>query len=163
MAILNEADKQSVDRLLAAVRDVAPPGHPKPLAIASAPESHRRAFEQYVAELRRAKAEADERWNGIVEGIIERTGKTPQEAQQAARDRNALGPSSHTRVVGTIRKHWQRCVELNASASPVERVPPEQFVLAWLVDENHVDLAQLVSGLTYWPIGLNMQEKDQWV
>src|SRR5262247_619431 len=68
-----ELKSDRIRALLAAVKDIAPPGHPKPIPIDKASQLHRELFERYVSDLRRAKEEAEEWLEGIVTTLMERT------------------------------------------------------------------------------------------
>jgi hypothetical protein len=163
MPSLSEADRLRVDALLAAVRDIAPAGHPAPVSIGEAGESYRKAFEQYVADLGRARA-AGEAWiKGRVDVIVEGTAQSREEALREVLAESPLGPADHASVIGAIRRNWLRCATMNASVRAEQRVPPEQFMLGWLVETNQIDLVTLLVPLPYWPVGLDLREKDQWM
>jgi hypothetical protein len=157
----NESRLERAALLLAAIKDIAPPGHPQPIPLAEASRQFRESFEQYLVELRRSNGRAEQWFNGLVMGIMERTGKSRDEAIRAALASSPVAPTSHTAVIGTIRTYWLRCAQLNSTVPRAMRVPPEQFVLGWLIEASADDLVTLLSRLTYFPVGLD--KNGQWI
>lgn len=70
-----------------------------------------------------------------------------------------IGPTAHPYVIAVLRKFFLACEALNDefadSGDEDEEVYPHAFVSEWLLDEETDDLADFVSDLTYWPIGLD--------
>ncbi len=148
-----------VGAMLDAIQDVAPQGHPPRGGPGSAP--HRGLFRQYVEALRQAKILADAWWQALIDTEEEdRTGDREQ-AVENVRMRRPVGPVAHGAVIAAIREFWLRCAALNREVAEQERVAPEEFVLGWLAALNHLDLAEFLAGLPFWPIG--MDTKGNWV
>lgn len=148
--------------LIVAVRDVAATDHPSPLLMSAAGPRHRHVFSTYVRKLRAAKKVADEWWESLVEnnrGSRRRNGR--EEAVRRAKELRPLGPRSDPNFIGLLRQYWFECWALNATVNPEQRVPPEDFLLAWLIEAGEDELAEFVSGLTYWPVG--QDKKGRWV
>jgi hypothetical protein len=161
MASAPQNESVRIAQLLASIADVAPRGHPKPRSLQEASDAHQQLFKEYVAELKRSHRKAEEWVNGLVEGIMRRARKSKERAILEVRATSPAAPASYSTVLGTIRHFWLRCVELNDSVPAAERVPPEQFVLGWLTEGNHAELAAMISRLTYFPVGLD--KSGHWV
>jgi hypothetical protein len=43
--------------------------------------------------------------------------------------------------------------------SEEDEVDPHIFVLEWLIDDDHDDLAGFLTSLTYWPVGLDRDDR----
>ncbi len=132
------------------------PPPPRP----SWPKPHLSLFEQYVADLRRARQEAQTWWNGMISAVRQRGGDQ-EEAARFVKRRFPVGAVCAKRVIGVVRHYWLACAALNAAAAPADRVPPEQFLLGRLIGTRDQDLAEFVSALPYWPIG--MDADGNWV
>lgn len=149
---------------------------------------HRQLLLKYVAELLAAKSCADIWWDQLISTSDTRsTGPGSHQANVAKRWPD--GPASHPRVLAVVRKYWLACDALNQAIdsdsddgepSPdkiytletVEEatgkqfndvdeenfVDPHIFVSEWLVDE-YEDLAAFVGQLSYWPVGMDEQER----
>jgi len=50
---------------------------------------------------------------------------------------------------------------LNGRVTQDQKVAPEELVLAWLIYANHLELAEFLADLPFWPIGLD--QKGNWV
>ena len=81
--------------------------------------------------------------------------------QKDAKKYLSVTPADFTDVIGTIRRFWLECDALNKKIQRSERVPPEQFILEWLLDGEHDDLVSFLSKLTYLPIGLD--QEGNWI
>jgi len=121
---------------------------------------HTALFEQYVGELRHAKAWADSWWTSLIKMEVQRT-DNPTIAKQLVKIRNPVGPVAHGSVIAVVRKYWLECVAMNAEQPAAEQVPPEQFLLGSLLCPAHEELARFLSSLPYWPIG--MDADGRWV
>lgn len=161
MSTTTPNDPGRASLLVVSIADVAPQGHPQPVELAAASPGHRRLLEEYLAELRRSAKDAIRWWNGLVEGIRERTGASEDRAQRDVWADVPAGPATHAHVLATLRRYWLRCAELNASLLPSDRVPPEQLVLGWLMELGESELVGMLGHLTYFPVGLD--DKGQWV
>jgi hypothetical protein len=154
--------ERGVRRLMSAPRDLpasAPWTNP-PITRGAASPGHRALFDEYL------------RFMGDAIGIAEAwwAGKVGETAQSGARWRAAVteayalrfaGPASCPEVVWTIRTFWLRCVAANRDVPDVQRVPPEVFLLYWLLDGQHDEWVQVLTCMPYWPIGLDAQ--GRWV
>ncbi|SRR6266496_212625 len=143
--------------LLNAVADVSPPGHPLPVEKSAASAQYRKLFDLYVRRLRTAKDEAESWWGDIIKTDTKKMRGDKSQAERTAREMRPLGPLSHPEVIGTLRRFWLDCVDLNAQMISEKRVPPEQFLLKWLIDAEHEPLARFLSEYTFWPIGLDSE------
>ena len=143
-------------RLLAAPRDLALCGariiaDSPPLAHAG--EAHRKLYAKYRKELKKVLAEAIEWWDGRTEVLTEELGSAKRARLENWREFPA-GPVSDPYTVAVLRKTWLACDALNAGgASPP--VAPEALLLGWVVEEGDMQTAEILSGMPYWPIGLD--------
>ena len=156
-----EFKSDRIQALLTAVKDVAPSGHPRPISKERATKAHRELFDRYLSDLRLAKQQAEEWWDGRITVLMECTRVDRNQVVKEYKAKNPVEPVNFTRVIGAIRRFWLECTTLNNKVKASERVPPEQFILGWLMDGTHDDLAGFLSGLTYWPIGLD--QEGNWV
>jgi hypothetical protein len=147
--------------LMESVLDVAPEDHPKPISRKAADSGHERLFKSYLRELRAAQKVAEEWWAAIVKNDVRRIRGGQAQAAMTAKQRRPLGPLSDSNFIGLLRNFWLQCVALNETVPPDKRVPPEIFLLGWLMEYGEDDLAKFVSGLTFWPIG--QDPKNRWV
>jgi len=146
-------------RLVRAVRDVAPPGHP----LAGMPGSARHAelFRQYVEALADGVEEAKDWWQALIDNEQSRT-IDPQLALANVRSRRPAGPVTYGSVVHVVRTYWLACAALNERAKvEADAVAPEELVLVWLARSQRRDLAEFLSGLPFWPLGLD--DKGRWI
>jgi hypothetical protein len=157
----NEDPKDRIALMLAAIADVAPPGHPLPRGIDRASEKHRRLFEEYLPALERSRHKAEARWNGLVLGLMERTGKTRERALRDLRASKPAGRAAHVEFIGTVRRYWLKCANLNETMPEHERVPPEEFILEWPAATGADACVDTLTEFTYFPVGLN--EEGRWV
>ncbi|KXU83314.1 hypothetical protein CI15_29930 [Paraburkholderia monticola] len=126
--------------------------------IGAASVEHRQIFGEYCAELTAAVAKAEEWWAGMLLKAESRGASTSQAVRGLYGIRPA-GPASHPSVVAVIRHYWLACDEMNELFHP--RVPPQIFLIAWLVDRRMDRELSVVTGMPYWPIGLD--ENGNWV
>ena len=148
--------ERGVRRLLTAPRDLpASVSWQEPhIAIGGASSKHQQLFNEYSASLEIAVGTAVKWWEGLIKARMKRG--LSQEVALKEVDRSRLaGPVSNPEVVYVIRKYWLACVALNAYVHEPQVVPPEVFLLQWLVDEERELLVQVLSGMLYWPIGLD--------
>lgn len=113
---------------------------------------HEKLFATYVDEFKEVKEATDAWWAGLIAAEQEKTGDSEQ-ALINVKKRWPIGPVAHPWVIAVIRKYFFACQELNESGA--EEVYPHQFVSDWLLEEETEDLADFVSRLTYWPLGLD--------
>jgi hypothetical protein len=117
-------------------------------------------FAAYVSELRRAKQDVEEWWKTLIDAEEKRTGDRKQ-AVQNVKERRPPGPVIHGSIQAIIRKYWLECAKLNQVLVPSDQVPPEDLLLGWLMNGENEDLAEFLSAIRYWPIG--MDHKGNWV
>jgi hypothetical protein len=144
-----------VDRaqsLLQVVKDLALMDRPRANSRGSA--RHLALFEQYTRVLGEQKLEAERWFNVLIASEEEETGDRDQ-AIENVWERRPVGPLSHPKVTGAVRKFWLACVSLNEEVPETERVAPEEFVLLWLMHRGHDELAEFVTGYPFWPVGLD--------
>ena len=151
--------KRRIGELLAAVSDIAPTGHPARAGVGHTPD-HAKLFAEYVRDLGEAKETADQWWESL---IVMEEAQTHDRARAIdnVKERRPVGQVAHPEVIAVIRTYWLRCDALNGNLDEPSRVPPEDLVLGWLLADGHADLAELVSKLPYWPIGL--EADGRWV
>ncbi|MHC4469333.1 MAG: hypothetical protein ACYTDY_00755 [Planctomycetota bacterium] len=121
---------------------------------------HRVLFDEYVTELREVAEQANAWFQALVDVEEERTGDLAQ-AEMNVKERRPVGPVADGSVIAVVRRFWLACAELNIGETETERVAPEEFILKWLVTAGHDDLAELLSGFPFWPVGLD--NSDNWV
>lgn len=151
--------KEKARRLWLAAKDFSPdveyPTHSRGSA------AHQTLFRQYVKDLKAAKADAEDWWESLIDAEEERVGDRDQ-AVENVNERRPTGSMSLGASDAVVREYWLKCDALNRKAkNPEERVPPEDFLLRWLVDNRHDDLAEFLAAMPYWPIG--MDEDGDWV
>lgn len=121
------------------------------------PTAHEKLFEEYLEELSRAKGIARAWWDGLIDRETKRRGDE-NEAITSIRRRWPLGAASHPVVIAVLRKYYLACNALNEnlarSGRNDEEVYPNHFVADWLINDDTLELAEFVSILSYWPIGL---------
>lgn len=149
--------RDRANELLGAVTDLGIPDHP-PASQRGTPE-HDALFQEYVGELTEAVESAEAWWRALVLVEEGRLGDR-DEAEESVRERHPGGPSAHKFIIAAIRKAWLACSSTNERLPEPERVRPEELVLAWLV-RRHPGLAEFISRLSYWPIGLD--QEGRWV
>lgn len=138
--------------LLQAAKDVVPPDHPTDVSTGSA--QHKALFKKYVGELDKHKCGGEKWINSLIDSEEERTGDRNQ-AIINVMGRRPVGAVSFPYVTGTVRKFWLECVALNKQSAMSEQVAPEEFILKWLMQQGHDDLAEFLTGYPYWPMGLS--------
>jgi len=151
--------KERARRLLQAAKDfsrnVEYPTHSRGSA------SHQTLFRQYVKDLEAAKEEAEAWWASLIDTEEERVGDRDQ-AVENVNERRPTGLMSLGASDAVVREYWLKCDALNRKTrNPDERVPPEEFLLLWLVNDRRNELAEFLAGMPYWPIG--MDEEGNWV
>ena len=154
--ILHNVEK-GVARLTGAPRDLpeAWPRPEAPPALAAAPAPFRELFAEYERALAPVVDEALRWWGGRLAVTQEREGVTRRQALRMLYEETVAGPASAPQVVWVVRTYWLACEELNRAAPARERVPPETFLISWLDDGRHRRALEVLSGMTYWPIGLD--------
>ncbi len=152
----NHDVQRGLERLLSAPRDLpqSAPWREPPLEHAAASQAHRSLFRDYEEEMEELLDIAEQWWE---DGIQRRKANGDPEAEimEDAYRRSFAGPAGLSEMVWTIRKFWIACVAINEELPEAQRVPPEVFLLHWLDDGEHTDHIQVLTGMPYWPIGLD--------
>lgn len=146
--------------LVSAIADVAPPGHPRPIDAQHAGAPYGALHREYLAELGASIQAATSWWDGRIKLSMQRNRRSRERAERDELAIAPVGPASHGRVVGAVRGYWLRCAALNESEPEAQRVPPEQFVLGWLI-ETEPALVAVLGRYTYLPVGLDVD--GRWV
>lgn len=147
------------NRLLAQPRDL-PLGDIVEIPLEDAPESCRRLFVSYAADLDRACAIAIDWWNNLVRGSMERDGLDEMRAMRLNYEQRPAGPASRPEVVFVVRDYWLRTIALNQANRDRSGVAPQSLLLGWLPGNGHPDLYNILTAMPYWPIGLD--ENGNW-
>ena len=145
------------EMLIRSVNDVAP--SPPGVAFTAASKPYRVLFEAYLAELRTAKGWSEEWWDSLVKAEKDRCG-SKKRAVANVKTSWPVGPVAHKGMIGVIRKFWLGCQTLNQKSAESNRVPPEEFIMGWLIRQDEA-LAEFLSDLPFWPIGIDGDGK--WV
>ena len=144
-----------ITRLLAAPRDLpsAIAWHePGPLLVTADP-IYVSLFHAYVQELNWAVDIALSWWNALVARRVERGATRRTAIRENYRIRPA-GPAARPEVVFVVRKTWLECAAINRDVMMGNRIPPEVLLLKWLLPD-HANLAEVLTGMPYWPIGFD--------
>lgn len=154
---------KGIARLTGAPRDLpeAWPRPDPPITLAAAPAAHQELFREYERALAAVLKEALDWWKGRLTVMQEREGVPRKKALHMLYEETVAGPASAPHVVWVVRTYWLACEALNASVPKDSRVPPEVFLITWLTDGKHERALEVLSGMTYWPIG--MDEDGNWV
>jgi hypothetical protein len=150
--------QRGLRRLLAAPRDLPPcaPWRDPPVEKAEASEPHREAHGRYLEHLGVALDMTEPWWRGMMERFTDQ-GRSPEDAMNEVYRTGFAGPASSPHVVWVVRTYWLECVAINESLPEPQRVPPEVFLLHWLVQDQRTEAVQVLSGMPYWPIGLSAE------
>jgi hypothetical protein len=151
--------KEKARRLLLAAKDFSPDVDYAPHSRGSA--AHQALFRQYVKALTAAKEDAEDWWESLIEREEQRVGDRDQAVENVT-ERRPTGLMSLGASDAVVREYWLKCDALNRKTkNPEERVPPEEFLLLWLVNNRLNELAEFLADMPYWPIG--MDEDGNWV
>jgi hypothetical protein len=159
LPVLHNVDS-GIKRLLAAPGDLP---HRNPLAgkrwaWSEASAQHRMLFDQYCGELAAVVREVEEWWTAML-AMEKSRGASDPEALRGLYTRRPAGPASHPGTIRVVRKYWLACDTTNRSDSPF--VAPEVFLIAWLVERRMEREIVVLTGMPYWPIG--MDAEGNWV
>lgn len=124
-----------------------------------ATRGHGKLYEEYLADFVMAYEVAEEWWRSCVSAHVS-AGVPRSLAIDTAFEKRLAGPASAPEFVWFIRLYWLLCDEINRGLPEWDRVPPQVFLLGWLVDDGLNDYVQLVTAMPYWPIGLD--ENGNW-
>lgn len=166
MQIFREVDRyhKAIARLLECPRDLS-----DGLAVpcldsdvrAQGTQQHRAEFAAYLDELRDVTEVALEWWQETLAARKSELGDTPETVHRAWIDRPA-GPASFPGLVAFVRDFWLACDQINRSVAQELRVPPEQFLLGWVIDTpGYENAIEVLACMPYWPIGLD--HEGNWV
>lgn len=153
------ANDRSLAALAAAAVDALPSDQTLLLPIGQAGSNHRRRFDEYVRDLRRAKKGAEKWWADLIETEMARVGNE-QHAEINVRTRRPSGPAVDPAVIRVIRAAWLDCQALNDSTPETLRVAPVALVGLWLDESGYEDLVRFVASLHFWPVGLS--DEGRW-
>ncbi len=155
--------KRRAQQLIQMIQDLgAITEHPVNLfqSISAGSYPHQRLFEDYVKDLRQAKQWTEGWWQALIQTEMLRTPDYDFAIEKVKR-RWPLGPTPTKKIITVVRKYWLACDRLNKQVQPHERVSPVTFILQWLMEREHDDLAEFLTGFPYWPVGLD--EDGNWV
>ncbi len=144
--------------LMEAVRDLSPLEDPPPGGQGGV--EHRSLHARYVTELDVACVEALEWYREFMARSAPTPGG-PRVDLSRFGEVDDPGAIDEMEVISLVRKYFLACVSLNRTLPPPLQVRPEEFMLPWLVEAGRSDLAQFLSTLPYWPVG--MDEKGYWI
>lgn len=158
----NHRVDEGIERLMTAPRDLPPTGpvHEPPRPVTDATAEHRALFLEYRRDLETALTQAEAWWGGLVawtSGLFSRKRTRVANAYAGF----AAGPAGCLEVLGVLHSTWLRCVAVNQAQRESDAIRPEVMLLSWLMDGRHDSWVQCLSGLPYWPIGLDGD--DHWV
>lgn len=150
--------QRGIRRLLTAPRDLPPsaPWRDPPIEKAEASDGHRDAYDRYLEALEPALEIAEQWWNGMM-GRFTDQGVSVEDAMNQVYQTTFAGPAALPDLVWVVRTYWLECVAINESLPEPQRVPPEVFLLYWLVQDRRTEAVQVLSGMPYWPIGLSAE------
>lgn len=148
---------KGMSRLLAMPRDLPelwqrPGVHP---ALGTASSVHRQLFDAYASELARCVLLAMKWWQGRLASLESREPMPRRAALDRLYHETPSGPASHPAIIGVVRQYFLACESANAQLTAAAWIPPETFIVAWLQEAGHTALLEVVSGMLYWPLGLD--------
>ena len=115
----------------------------------------------YRRDLEAALRLAERWWSGVVKRASPGLFSRKKDALSCAYEAAFAGPASCLELLGVVHGYWVSCVELNATLAEAVRIPPEVMLLHWLLDGKHDSWVQCLTGMPYWPIGLDAD--GRWV
>lgn len=156
MVLISHNWQKGIQRLLSAPRDLPQSiaWQEPPIEKTQGSSGHQKLFDEYVKSLDNAIQTASSWWDGMIKVRMDRGADFETALRESYRARLA-GPAAHPEVVWVIRKYWLKCAALNDEVPETQRVPPEVFLLSWLMDGKHGVMVQVLAGMPYWPIGLD--------
>jgi hypothetical protein len=161
--ITQERVKEGIRRLLTAPSDLEKCGAPRwnPVYLHNASARHKSLFREYCEESDLVTCAASNWWAETLDARQRLAGERDRAARQAWIDRPA-GPASFPGLVALVRDFWLACHNLNLESVLAERVPPEVFLLQWLIEDgNYQQAVDVLACMPYWPIGLDRE--GNWV
>jgi len=157
MELISHDWRAGVERLLRAPTDLPrlDTQLSRPMEKYMGSPQHLELFEDYVGLLDQVISYAVARWEGLVQARLNE-GLTRKAALETYYSVWPAGPASLPQLVWVLRTFWLECAELNEQSPPDLRVPPQVFLLGWLIREGGHELTlQVLGGMPYWPIGLD--------
>lgn len=145
-----------IARLLATPQDLALCGArliPASPSFAEAGEGHRELYVRYRKALDKVLPAAIDWWEGRTQVFTDEFGSAKRARLENWREFPA-GPVSDPYVVAVLRETWLACAALNRNPE-MQPVAPEHLLLQWIVDDEDMATAELLSAMPYWPIGLD--------
>lgn len=119
------------------------------------PEAYSALLGEYLVALSEARQHALARRAGRLKTWTRRLGSEGRAREHLASN----GPlCADPKVVAVVRKYWLACDALNRR-SPGSTVDPARFLVDWARTRSPA-LADLVAGLSYWPLGID--EAGNW-
>jgi hypothetical protein len=154
-AIKHDVDR-GIRRLLAAPRDLpgSAPWTEPPIDRSRASPRHQQAYARYLERLEQVLDVVEHWWAGTLEQQLDQ-GVTRDKALEQAYRAHFAGPAAAPELVWVVRSFWLECVAINEETPESERVPPEVFLLHWLTQDQRTDAVEVLTGMPYWPIGLD--------
>jgi hypothetical protein len=115
-----------------------------------------RLFENYEADLQRVAADAERAWDAEIKWLRENS-PTPEEAVAERWTAIPGGPSARPTFVALIRRFWLAVDALNRQVPVEQAVPPEVFLVKWVMDAVPLTDIRLkvLAVMPYWPLGLD--------
>ena len=155
--------ERGIKRLLAAPRDLSQAwARPEePITKDKAAETHLRLFARYQADLKRTVNEAIYAWSRRISAMQERQGISQKQAVDAAYDVHLGGPAGSRHIIWVVRKYWLACEAANQGLPQKQWVPPEVFLIGWLLGHEYEEEVEVLAQLPFWPIGLD--RSGNWV
>ncbi|MFY2556012.1 hypothetical protein ACN469_00055 [Corallococcus terminator] len=135
------------------VKDPVPWREPM-LTLEAASVGHRALFKEYEEFLEAAMLIAFDLWEGRIQVRVER-GLDPDAALNDAYSTFFAGPAACPQLVWVLRTYWLKCVALNRTVPPDERVPPQVLLFGWVMQAGQDDWVQVLTAMTYWPMGID--------
>jgi hypothetical protein len=148
---------KGIRRLLLAPRDLPQvwPRPEVPITKSAAAPAHLRMFDAYVRDIKRAVDEAVYSWSFRIREMQEERGMNQAQAVDQAYNNFLAGPAGSPYVIWAVRKYWLACEAINKDLPIDRRVPPEVFLMSWLLGHEHQEEVQVLAQLPFWPLGMN--------
>lgn len=127
--------------------------------IEARPSSYLMIYREYVAILNSSTVNAVTWWNSLVVRANEQIGDVDKSIRLNYELRPA-GPASHPFIVATVREYWLKLTQLPKNDTDDVELFPPTILLNWLIEDGFTDMSDLLTGMPYWPIGLD--ENGNW-
>lgn len=126
-----------------------------------APEPYPPLFERYRNELRSLHDQLQQEKETVIKRLMAEEGLNKEEAENFFTSEN--GPLVHdARVIHLIRKYWLKIYEMKKERIKLEEyaIEPLTFLVEDLYDNEEDELAEFLTEIAYWPVGLD--ENNEW-